>query len=432
MPNDRSRIPSSLDLCLALVFASCLLLGSAAAVAAQGNRFQPLNFWGIVLVILAAACTVLLRREAPVWALSGTMLAVSTYMVAGYPYGPVQLCMVISMFEVARKRPLRVSLPVCGVAAIVASVIMLPRLFREDESPVFIAVAWTAWIVLPWSLGALVYLLAVVRVRWRRELVARGALEERMKIAGEVHDVAGHGFSVVAMQAGVALLVFDEQPEQARRSLESIQNTSTKSLTELRSMLDTFHLSNRDDPDPYAHPDREAVRSRKASGPWTSKAAMTLDVGMTRIEELLDQVRAGGLSVHLETENLDSPLPEELSAVAYRLIQESLTNVLRHAGPTRADVHIAKLDGELLMVEILDYGQGAQQEASCEGRGLTGMRRRVEEVGGRFEAGSREKGGFRTAAYLPWSAPTRRSSGGEQSDDTRGRSAWRARRMPAG
>jgi signal transduction histidine kinase len=200
------------------------------------------------------------------------------------------------------------------------------------------------------------------RARARRDLVARAALEERMRLTGEVHDVAGHGFAVVAMHAGVALLVLDERPDQARASLEAIKATSEQALGELRGMLD-------------------AVQS---------------DGGLVRVAELVDEMRASGLAVSLEMESL--ALPDDADQVAYRVVREALTNVLRHAGPTTAAVRIAR-DGGDALVRVRDGGRGTP--VLRPGRGLSGMRRRVEAIGGRFEAGPVAGGGFEVAAHLP-------------------------------
>lgn len=372
----------------------CVVFGSAGAEILQGHRFRTLDGGAYLLIVLAAAVTLGLHRTAPVWALTGSMAVVGSYLLAGYPYGPVQLCMMIAMFEVARQRPPRVSLLACGLAAIAASATVWIRLLHELSNPAPLALAWMGWIVLPWSLGALAHVRSAARDRARRELMARVALEERMKMASEVHDVAGHGFAVVAMQAGVALLVFDEQPGQARKSLEAIQSTSVKSLTELRSMLDTFH---RGDQDENARARRGPVALARPEFP-----DLTGDAGLAGLGELIDRVRAGGLPVELEMENMDTTLAEHIDVVAYRVVQESLTNVLRHAGPAKAGIRIVRGADELL-VQILDQGRGSPEESPRHGRGLTGMRSRVEAVGGRFEAGPRETGGFRVTAHLPLS-----------------------------
>lgn len=318
------------------------------------------------LVVVAALATLGLRRVAPVWALVGAMAAVSAYLLAGYPYGPVQLCMVIAMFEVSRQRELRASLGACAVAAIVAAVSVLPRLIREVDAPAVLASGWAAWVVLPWSLGALVHVSAAARAQARRDLIARAAGEERMRLAGEVHDVAGHGFALVAMHAGVALLVFDEQPDQARASLEAIKATSERSLAAMRGTLDTFH-------------------------PWEGGP------GLADVDALISEVRAGGLAVDLTVDGLT--LGEEVDGVAYRVVQEALTNVLRHAGPTAAEVRITRVDDEVL-VRVADRGCGVDGVVA-EGRGLAGMRSRVEAVGGRFEAAPQGGGGFAVAARMP-------------------------------
>jgi signal transduction histidine kinase len=360
---------SRLDGLLAAGLAAGLVGGTFLAQAVQTGHVRTLDALGIALIVLAAAATLGLRRAAPVWALAGALAAVGAYLLAGYPYGPVQLCMVIAMFEVARLRPLRISLPLCGIAAVVASVTLLVRVAPDasspalhPSSPALLALAWTGWIVLPWSLGTLLFTRRVARERERRDLVARAAIEERMRIAGEVHDVAGHGFAVVAMQAGVALLVFDEQPDQARASLEAIKAASTESLAGLRGMLD----------------------------------AVTQDrTGLAGVPELVERVRAGGLPVDLELAAVGSR--GDVDLVAFRVVQESLTNVLRHAGPTRAEVRVTRDDADIV-VRVADRGRGT---AGPVGRGLAGMRRRVEAVGGSLATGPREGGGFEVLARLP-------------------------------
>jgi len=347
------------DLAIAAGFTAAIAIGSTPAATEQETT---VTAGGYALIVVAGLGTLGLRRAAPGWALAIAMVTVFSYLQLGYPFGPIQLCMVIGMFELARQRPLRISLPACGIATVVATASIISRALGDAESPVLFGLAWTAWLVLPWSLGALVHVAVAARDRARRDLMARAALEERMRIAGEVHDVVGHGLAVVAMQAGVALLVFDEQPDQARRSLEAIRTTSAESLAELRGMLDAVHSG----------------QSEKD------------------IPDLVDRVRAGGLSVEL-TADLDA-LDHDKGAIAYRVVQESLTNVVRHAGPTSAEVRITRQDNDLRL-QVCDRGRGPA--GNDEGRGLTGMRERVEAAGGRFESGRREGGGFQVVATLP-------------------------------
>ncbi|MEU4541395.1 histidine kinase [Streptosporangium sp. NPDC023825] len=193
-----------------------------------------------------------------------------------------------------------------------------------------------------------------------RELIAL----ERARIAEEVHDVAGHGLATIAMQAGVALLVFDERPDQVRASLEAIRSTSVLALGRLRSALDLI--------DPGALADHDLSR-------------------------LIDGVRAAGVPVDVEPAAPD--VPAHLEGVVYRVVRESLTNVLRHAGPTRALVRVTG-DPDAFVLEVADRGSGPSGTAA-EGRGLAGMRARVTEAGGAFGAGPREGGGFRVVARFP-------------------------------
>ncbi|MCF6473853.1 hypothetical protein FAF44_36530 [Nonomuraea sp. MG754425] len=188
------------------------------------------------------------------------------------------------------------------------------------------------------------------------EAVAR----ERARIAGEVHDAAGHGLSAIALQAGLALVTLDDDPEQARASLRAIRETSTTALAHLRAALDGI--------DPPAGD----------------------------LAGLIDGVRAAGLPVDVEPPVFAVPAP--LRAPVYRVVRESLTNVLRHAGPTRALVR-ASGSPHGFVVEVADRGVG--RTGSGEGRGLAGMRAGVREAGGHLTAGPREGGGFRVVASFP-------------------------------
>lgn len=183
---------------------------------------------------------------------------------------------------------------------------------------------------------------------------------ERARIAGEVHDAAGHGLAAIAMQAGLALVTLDDDPEQARASLQAIRETSTTALAQLRAALDGIDPPGGD---------------------------------LTR---LIDGVRAAGLPVDVEPAGLS--VPGHLHGTVYRVVRESLTNVLRHAGPTRALVRVANDPCEFVL-EVADRGIG--WTGAAEGRGLSGMRARVVQAGGHFSAGPRQGGGFQVVARFP-------------------------------
>jgi signal transduction histidine kinase len=377
-------VPSPVDVWLAAGAAAVVIAGSGLAAAVQQPP-RPLDVWAVLLMVVAAGALAW-RRAAPMVALGGAVGAVGVYLLGGYPYGPIQLCMVLAMFEVARRYRLRTSLLACGLAAAAAVALVLSRLVPEADLPAVLVLGWTSWLVVPWSLGALVQVRSTAAERARHDLVARVALEERIRVTQEVHDVAGHGFAAVAMQAGVALLVLEERPDQARRSLEAIRETSTRALSELRATLDAFH------PPGEARP----VVASSAVG----AAPVADEVGLGGLRALIDHVQAGGLPVDLEVDRTGATLPQEVDAAAYRVVQEALTNVLRHAGPTRALVRVTREDDEVV-VEVADRGRGTAQASPDGGRGLPGMRARVESAGGNLAAGPRDGGGFQVVARLP-------------------------------
>jgi signal transduction histidine kinase len=380
-PSRRRRgtgVPSKLDIGIAVAAAVLVVVGTMAAATLQ-DEIRPLDVGAFTLVTLAAFALAW-RRRAPVAVLSVIVTLVAGYLLIGYPYGPIQLCMVLAMFEVARRRGLRTSLLACGAAIAAITAATLSRTLGQAHLPALLLpalllVVWASWLVIPWSVGALVQVRAAATRRARQELVATAALEERMRVASEVHDVAGHGLAAVAMQAGVALLVFDEQPKQAKESLEAIQSTSVQALNDLRMMLDAF--------------DRRTGAQPGGTGAVAGQALQDLDA-------LADRMRAAGLPVQLSLE--DVAVPEDVGQVAYRVVQEALTNVLRHAGPTTAEVRVHR-DQDTLVVEVLDGGVGAADVRP--GLGLTGMHNRVVAVGGELTAQPRTGGGFRVCARLP-------------------------------
>lgn len=345
-------------------------VGSWRAAAVQQPP-RPLDGWALLLVAVAAGALAW-RRSAPLVALAGSVGATAGYLAVGYPYGPVLLCVGWAMFEVARHLPVRVSAPAGAVAAAVLVIAVLPRLADEMDLLVVGLLLWAGtWLMVPWSAGAAAHVRAVAAERARRDLMARTALEERIRISREVHDVAGHGFAVVAMQAAVALVVLDEQPEQVRASLQAIRATSVQALRDVRAVLDTVAP---------VHPDASPTPGADRTD---------------RLDALVDRARAAGLPVDLQAAQA---IPAELSGVVHGVVRESLTNVLRHAGPTDAVVTVDR-DGADLVVTVTDHGRGGAPADG--GRGLPGMHDRVAAAGGTLTAGPREVGGFAVTARLP-------------------------------
>jgi signal transduction histidine kinase len=222
--------------------------------------------------------------------------------------------------------------------------------------------------------------------RAREELARRAVTEERLRLARELHDVVAHAMSVIAVQSGVGAHVADSRPGEVGKALAAIEVTSRAALTELRRLLGVL----RQDGDP--------------------QASLAPVPGLANLEGLLAEVAEAGLAVRLQVEGAPAPLPAGVDLSAYRIVQEALTNVVKHAGPAHAQVTIRYRDHEVA-VEVIDDGRGVAAVAADGGKGtghgLIGMAERVAAFGGDLEVGPRPGGGFRVAARLPLAADRR-------------------------
>jgi signal transduction histidine kinase len=338
---------------------------------------EPLD--ALALVLLAAGPAALAVRDrypgsVLVFA-SATKLA---YWSSGYPGGPIFLAMIVALFgAVMRGRRLTAWLTLAGGYV---GFLWLPYVFdREPRPDLGAQLGLAAWLLV---LGGL-----AEGARMRRERAAeaahaleveasRQASEERLRIARELHDVLAHNISLINVQAGVALHLIDERPEQARTALAAIKQASKDTLGEVRSVLDI--LRNPAEASP-----------REPAG------------GLDRLDELVSGASATGLSVRTEVEGAWRPLPARVDLTAYRIVQEALTNVIRHAGATSATVAV-RYDDEALSLRVEDDGTGgATGDGGGTGSGIAGMRDRAAALGGDLEAGPRPGGGFRVVARLP-------------------------------
>jgi signal transduction histidine kinase len=198
--------------------------------------------------------------------------------------------------------------------------------------------------------------------------------EERLSIAREMHDVVGHSLAVISLQAGVAEHLLGSRPDEVRKAVAAIRKVSRDALTELRG---------------------ELALLRGEGTPAERRPAPDLQA----LRDLVASMRDAGLDVRLDLNLNQRTIPEVVAAAAYRIAQESLTNVVRHAGAgAHAEVRIRHA-GEGLEVEVTDDGRGAQSVPS--GTGIEGMRERVTALGGGFTAGNQPRGGFRVWASIP-------------------------------
>ena len=212
-----------------------------------------------------------------------------------------------------------------------------------------------------------------------RRKARRKADEERLRIARELHDVLAHNISLINVQSGVALHLIDEQPEQARTALEAINKASADALHEVRSALNV-------------------LRGSKEEPPRAPTA------GLARLDELVSRAAAAGVGVSLEVQGDRRPLPASVDLAAFRIVQESLTNIVRHAAAGSAKVQLTYGNGDLRL-QIDDDGRGPGAQAGG-GSGIAGMRERATALGGELEAGPQPTGGFRVRARLPLGEPS--------------------------
>ncbi|WP_152364299.1 sensor histidine kinase [Microlunatus speluncae] len=332
---------------------------------------------GILLLTVGLA----LRRFKPWLGYGLVVVGVGVALAAGVPAGFVNIVAMISVYTLARLFEPRAWLPWSVATIPMVAAGLWPPDGRGFFDPNRIAGAMFALVLI--GLAATV---GMIR-RTRREAVLqerdadlrRSAYEERLRIAREVHDLIGHSLSVINMQAGVALHVLDKRPEQAEESLRAIRQTSKDALAELRSTLAVFRDPGRSEP----------------TAP---------EPGLARLENLIAAMRQAGRTIELTVDGEIGGLPPTLDHTAYRIVQEALTNVVRHAGDATADVSITR-QGRRLLLAIVDHGPPIRSETLAEGHGISGMRERARAVGGTLTVQPQPGGGVAVRAQLPIPAP---------------------------
>jgi signal transduction histidine kinase len=213
--------------------------------------------------------------------------------------------------------------------------------------------------------------------RERDEEAKRAVADERLRIAQELHDVVAHSMGVIAVQAGVGAHVIDKDPGEAKKSLEAIASTSRSTLTEIRRLLGVLRAD--------------------------EHGAYQPAPGLADLHRLAADLDAAGLPVTITISGTHDDVPPGVDLTAYRIVQEALTNVLKHAGRANAQVLVTYQPGAIHL-EVADNGRGVNGRASEGGHGLMGMRERVGVYGGTLAAGPAAGGGFRVVAELPYGA----------------------------
>jgi signal transduction histidine kinase len=303
--------------------------------------------------------------------------AVTAYFLwsPALPDGPIYLSVFCSTYALASRQPVRAWLPYVGAALVAIVTALLVREARVDSTSALGTAARLIWFTMVDTAAAALAVALRSRRETRAEQTRRVATEEQLRMAQDLHDGVGHGLAVIAMQAGVALHVLDQDPGAARRSLEAIRDTSRESLEALRE---------------------ELVRLSPTSGRPAPRSPRN---GLADLDVLADRVRAAGVQVRLDVDA--AVVPADVDATAYVVVQEALTNVLRHAGASAAHVTV-RLAGDHLEIVITDDGHAtASPPDSGPGLGIPGMRARVEALGGTLEAGPLADRGFGVRAAIP-------------------------------
>lgn len=340
--------------------------------------WRPLVF----LLVLVHNLSLFWRRRTPWTSYTINLVSGVALAATGLPMVVLHLAPLIAVYSVSSRAPRPRAL--CALAATLIA-LMAGEIITDSPDGLSTIVGNLVAIVSAWLLGAFVFARQtyVERLELRtRELdAARGELahtaviEERLRIARELHDVVAHSLSMIAVQSGVGGHVLDEQPEEARRSLAAIEDVSRKALDEMRVLLGVLR-------------DGEQVSLGPAPG-------------LSELDNLVTRVSSAGTKVTVRMQGEARSLPPGLDLTAYRIVQESLTNVVKHAHATCARM-VLTYAPDRLVIEVVDDGRGPVGGLS-DGHGLDGMRERVQIFGGSLTAGPLRDGGFRVHAELPFS-----------------------------
>ena len=340
--------------------------------------------WLATTAGLGALLPLAVRRiwPLPVW-MTVLLCSCGSVLISGARYPAFELA--YATYLVAARRSARSTAAVlaCAVAALCAAVWLAPPV-ESTGSPAGLMVTSTIVVALAAALGGLARAQRSYVTRMRELATGEAVAWERLRIARELHDSVAHRMSVIAVQAGVANYVVEDQPDEAGRALQAIEETSRAGLRELRSMLGLL---------------RTRDRTLDVDGGWCP--------GVAGLDELISPFRAAGLPVQVVTTGAARRLPPTVDASVYRIVQEALTNVLRHASATRAEVAIA-YTADSVTVRVTDDGRGPAKtmpgwSGRQAGHGILGMRERVGICGGELTIGAvpAPASGFRVSARLP-------------------------------
>lgn len=373
--------PLAFDIGLAVLLG--VLTSGTTIGATAGHHPGPLAF----ALIAVTAAFLAARRRWPEVALAGSMAGLYLYLGLGRPEGPIYLLPAVAVFSFALARPLKTVLTVLAGLSIVNTAFQ--TFVLGEITDLWINASITlVWLGVAAAGGMIIREARHARAREREAERERYRADERVEMAREIHDVVGHSLAVVSMNAGVALHVLEKHnlqqrgaqeqagaPPEVMENLQAIRDASTRALQDLRATL---------------APLRQGRQSElRPTG------------AITDIPALVETVRTGGLQVEYTVSGEPEVVPTNIAATTYRVVQESLTNVIRHAEATKATVRI-DCDPTWIRILVEDDGRGGPIDFDRIGQGVTGMMERVLTSGGVFGAAPKRGGGFAVKADMPY------------------------------
>jgi signal transduction histidine kinase len=390
-----ARLPApAVDIAVAVVAATFTIVTSVAVD--RGTSNGSIDLLGYVLLALGTAALVF-RSAVPVAVLAATTAVTAVFLLRHYPDVPASVPLAVATYTLAARASLRRSLVATAVAGGVIEITV-----AATEGSGNLVSRHVLAVAAAYVLGYAVQVRRgdVADVEERASRAAQRLLEgeqrlgaeearhrvneERMRIARELHDVIAHGLAMINVQAGVAAHQFDRRPEQARDALFTIKDASHAALQEVRATLGVLRQSGDED------------------------GSLRPPPGLDELHELAAWAATAGIDVDLTIGEVPADLPVGVSMAAYRIAQEAITNVTRHADTDHATITVTATPSTLV-IEIDDEGRGTVARlangsttgSATGGHGLIGMRERAAAMGGRLDAGDRPGGGYRVRASLP-------------------------------
>ena len=339
---------------------------------------------GIALVLFATV-PYFFRRKSPVVVFVISTSAVVAISALGYFEGVIPMVILLGAYTVGARCPTRVAVIAYGFVVVALLGLFLGHAQGFDVSTLLANLAlFAAAFLFGGNVAARGARLAALEERARavhrehEEEARRAVADERLRIAQELHDVVAHSMGVIAVQAGAGMHVIDKDPAEAKRSLEAISSTSRSTLTEIRRLLGVL----RDD---------------------GTGGALAPAPGLDDLPALATDLTDAGVPTHVRVVGSGHEVPKGVGLTTYRIVQEALTNVLKHGGQGASADAVVSLHPGAVDIEVTDDGRGIDLSAAgAEGHGLRGMRERVAVYGGTLHAGPRPSGGFRVVARLPF------------------------------